>query len=73
MLSVMTVYTLLTMIILWAPFGQNSIEVLCIFAAVYGFGTGSFVSLTCACTGQICKSEDYGRYIGALDSVVSIA
>jgi MFS family permease len=73
MLLFMAVFTLASMLFMWLPFGLNSLAALYVFVFLYGFGTGSFVSLSMACVGQICRGSDFGRWIGAMDSVVSIA
>jgi MFS family permease len=61
------------MLVLWLPFGRMSVIALYVFFVLYGFGTGSFVSLSMACIGQISKGSDFGRWIGAMNSAVSIA
>jgi MFS family permease len=73
MLLLMAMFTLVSMLFIWLPFGCSSLAALYIFVLLYGFGTGSFVSLSMACVGQICRGSDFGRWIGAMDSVVSIA
>lgn len=73
MLLLMAVFTLASMLFIWLPFGLNSLVALYIFVFLYGFGTGSFVSLSMACVGQLCRGSDFARWIGAMDSVVSIA
>ncbi|KFY10072.1 hypothetical protein V491_07823 [Pseudogymnoascus sp. VKM F-3775] len=73
MLLLMAVFTLASMLFIWLPFGLNSLVALYIFVFLYGFGTGSFVSLSMACVGQICGGSDFAHWVGAMDSVVSIA
>jgi MFS family permease len=73
MTLVMTVFTLGTMLILWLPLGHLSIIALYFFVVLFGFGTGSFVSLSMGCIGQICGEGNFGRWIGAMCSAVSIA
>lgn len=46
------------------PFGSSSLKALYIFSALWGFGSGSFISLTPVCMGKTCETEDYGRYYG---------
>ncbi len=72
-LLLMAVMTLLSMLILWLPAGDVSEVALYFFVIFYGFGTGSFVSLSMACVGQLCCGREMGRWIGALDGAVSIA
>jgi MFS family permease len=42
------------------------------FAAVFGFASGSNISLTPVCVGQLCKTEEYGRYYATCYTVVAI-
>jgi MFS family permease len=46
------------------PFGSTSLKALYVFSALWGFGSGSFISLTPVCMGKTCETEDYGRYYG---------
>lgn len=46
---------------LWLPAG-NSAAMMVIYAAFFGFASGSNISLTPVCIGQLCKTEQYGRY-----------
>lgn len=69
----MLVITLIFMLILWLPFGEKSPTALYCFAALFGFGTGSWMALTPACLGQLCKAEEFGRYYGSMYFVASFA
>jgi predicted MFS family arabinose efflux permease len=55
---------------LWLPAG-NSLALLVIYALVFGFASGSNISLTPVCVGQLCKTEHYGRYYATAYTVVS--
>lgn len=55
---------------LWLPAG-NSLALLVIFALLFGFSSGSNISLTPVCVGQLCKTEHYGRYYATAYTVVS--
>ncbi|KAH7355032.1 major facilitator superfamily domain-containing protein [Rhexocercosporidium sp. MPI-PUGE-AT-0058] len=46
---------------LWLPAG-NSAPMLIVFAVIFGFVSGSNLSLSPVCVGQLCKTEHYGRY-----------
>lgn len=46
------------------PFGSSSLGALYAFSALWGLGSGSFISLAPVCMGLICETEDYGRYFG---------
>lgn len=41
------------------------------FAPIFGFASGSNISLTPVCVGQLCRTRDYGRYYATCYSVVS--
>ena len=73
MLSIMIVFTLVFMLALWLPLGDHSLVALYVFAALFGFGTGSWMALTPACIGQLCRAEEFGRYYGTLYFIASLA
>ena len=52
------------------PFGRVSLAVL--FAVLFGFASGSNISLTPVCVGQLCQTEEYGRYYATCYTIVSI-
>ena len=72
-LLIMIVFTLVTMLSLWLPVGNTSLPALYSFAALFGFGTGSWMALTPACVGQLCRADEFGRYYGSLYFVASLA
>ena len=49
----------------------DSIAMIVLFALLFGFSSGSNISLTPVCVGQACKTEHYGRYYATTYSVVS--
>ncbi|KAH6654970.1 riboflavin transporter MCH5 [Truncatella angustata] len=53
------------------PFGASSLGALYAFSALWGFGSGSFISLTPVCMGKTCETDDYGRYFGTMYFFVS--
>ncbi|KAI1074257.1 riboflavin transporter MCH5 [Whalleya microplaca] len=55
------------------PFGSTSLGALYAFSALWGFGSGSFISLTPVCMGKTCETEDYGRYFGTMYFFVSFS
>ncbi|KAF6815164.1 MFS monocarboxylate transporter [Colletotrichum musicola] len=57
--------------VLFVPFGTRSVGVLYAFAGLWGFGSGSFLSITPVCVGKTCEPKDYGRYYGTCTFVVS--
>lgn len=55
---------------LWLPAG-SSMALLVIYALLFGFSSGSNISLTPVCVGQLCKTEHYGRYYATAYTIVS--
>jgi len=55
---------------LWLPAG-SSMALLVIYALFFGFSSGSNISLTPVCVGQLCKTENYGRYYATAYTIVS--
>jgi len=72
-LLIMLVFTLVFMLALWLPLGNKSLPALYCFAALFGFGTGSWMALTPACIGQLCRANEFGRYYGSMYFVASLA
>lgn len=72
-LIILMVFTLLTMLLLWLPFGHKSLPALYAFAVLFGFGTGGIFGITPSCMGQMCKAQDFGRYFGTMYAVASFA
>ncbi|PGH04015.1 hypothetical protein AJ80_08599 [Polytolypa hystricis UAMH7299] len=61
---------LLSNLLLWLLAG-DSVVMLVLYASVFGFGSGSNISLTPVCVGQVCKTEHYGRYYATAYTLVS--
>lgn len=55
---------------LWLPAG-DSVPVIIVYSAIFGFASGSNISLTPVCISQLCKIENYGRYYATAYTVVS--
>ncbi|TVY31135.1 Riboflavin transporter [Lachnellula hyalina] len=55
----------------WLPVG-NTKPGLVIFALLFGFASGSNISLTPVCVSQLCSIENYGRYYSTCFSIVSL-
>ena len=49
------------------------LALLIVFSVVFGFGSGSGISLIPVCVGQLCRTEEYGRYYATCYTVVSFA
>ena len=64
---------------LWLPAAEllrgqtrGDVAVLCLFGVAFGFASGSNISLTPVCVGQLCDTERYGRYYATCYTLVSI-
>ncbi|KAG4027694.1 hypothetical protein MFRU_028g01160 [Monilinia fructicola] len=55
---------------LWLP-ASDSTAMAVVFAIVFGFVSGSNLSLSPVCVGQMCKTEHYGRYYSTCWMVVA--
>ncbi|KAL9600812.1 MAG: hypothetical protein Q9219_002950 [cf. Caloplaca sp. 3 TL-2023] len=55
---------------IWLNVG-GSVAGLCVFGVLFGFATGSNISLTPVCVGQLCGPEVFGRWYGTCYTVVS--
>lgn len=44
-----------------------------VYAVVFGFASGSNISLTPVCVGQLCETNQYGRYYATCYTIVSFA
>jgi MFS family permease len=44
---------------------------LIVYALIFGFASGSNISLTPVCVGQLCDTNEYGRYYATCYTIVS--
>ncbi|KAJ6188229.1 hypothetical protein N7519_003137 [Penicillium mononematosum] len=65
----MVCLTLIIMACLWLPYGSHNEATLYAVVAIFGFGSGGWLSLAPA--GQLCKTEEYGRFYGTVYSVAA--
>lgn len=65
------VLTVFSVFVLWLPFGDQTSGIV-LFALLFGFSSGSNISLTPVCIGQLCDTRDYGRYYATCYTIVSI-
>ncbi|CAH0003227.1 unnamed protein product [Clonostachys byssicola] len=72
-LVIMNTFSAVVTAALYVPFGDRSPKALFAFASLWGFGSGSCLSLVPACVGKTCDRKDYGRYLGTMLSVTSIS
>ena len=69
---------LLFILALWLPGslagsgGMGNVPLATIFALGFGLGSGSNISLAPVCIGQLCKTEEYGRYYATCYTIVSM-
>jgi MFS family permease len=69
-LTIFCVVCFVSMVGLWLPAGDSP-GMMIAFALMFGFGSGSNISLTPVCMGQLCKTEEYGRYYATAYTIVS--
>ena len=70
-LLLLALVTLLVMGAVWIPFGSRDEATLYAVVAIFGFGSGGWVSLAPVCAGQLCRTEEYGRFYGTIYSVAA--
>ncbi|CAI7662269.1 unnamed protein product [Penicillium pancosmium] len=63
--------TLVIMGSIWIPFGSQNEATLYAVVAIFGFGSGGWVSLAPVCAGQLCRTEEYGRFYGTIYSIAA--
>lgn len=68
---------LITTIGLWLPAAlvsssSSTQSLLICFALLFGFSSGSNITLAPVCAGQLCKTEDYGRYFATCYTMVGV-
>ena len=68
---------LLTTLALWLPASLVSSStaqegLIITFALLFGFASGSNITLGPVCAGQLCRTEDYGRYFATCFTIVGI-
>ena len=66
------IWTLVVTLGLWLPIGDNLV-VFYVFAPLFGFGSGSIISMAPVCLVQLCRADEYGQYYGTSYSVVAFA
>lgn len=70
---IITIFTCaLSSAALWLPSG-SSVPMLAAYAVVFGFFSGSTLSLAPVCLGQLCAIESYGRYYATANLLMSIS
>ncbi|KAJ9493658.1 hypothetical protein LTR96_011015 [Exophiala xenobiotica] len=64
------VVCIVAMLGLWLPSGSSH-ALLVVAAFVFGVGSGSNISLTPVCLGQLCKVEEYGAFYTSISGIAS--
>lgn len=55
---------------IWLP-AKNHVAAVIAFSVVFGFASGSNISLVPVCVGEYCTTENYGRYYTTVYTIVS--
>ncbi len=66
------VLSVVSCLAVWLPAGPTE-PGLVVFAFLFGFASGSNISLTPVCIGRLCATAHYGRYYATCYTVVSLA
>lgn len=68
---VINLISLIAFTVIWLPFGSN-LTALYIFSGVFGFSSGSVLSLSASLIASIVKTKDVGKGLGTAFSILSI-
>lgn len=68
----MVVLSVVACLAVWLPAGGTAAG-LVVFALLFGFASGSNISITPVCIGKLCRTQHYGRYYATCYTVVSVA
>lgn len=71
MLISTNVLALISVLAVWMP-AQGNIVATIIFSVLFGFASGSNISLVPVCVGELCPTENYGRYYTTVYTIVSL-
>lgn len=63
---------MITTLAIWLPAGSSAAAIIT-YAVIFGFASGTGISLTPVCVSQLCKVENYGRYYATCYTIVSFA
>lgn len=69
--TLVTILTIFSIFAVWLPFGGHTAGIV-VFALIFGFSTGSNISLAPVSIGQLCDTKDYGRYYATCYMIVSL-
>jgi MFS family permease len=68
----MIVGCIVSCLAVWLPAGMYT-PGLVVYALLFGFASGSNISITPVCVGRLCKTQQYGRYYATCYTIVSFA
>lgn len=68
----MVILSIIACLAVWLPAGFYTAG-LVVFAVLFGFASGSNVSITPVCIGRLCRTQNYGRYYATCYTIVSFA
>ncbi|KAK4177767.1 putative monocarboxylate transporter, partial [Triangularia setosa] len=68
-----TVFSIVTTFAVWMLVEVHRMWLLYLFATLFGFGTGSVISIGPVCVGQLTVPSKFGQYYGTSYSVVSFS
>lgn len=69
-LIITNIICLVSVLAVWMPAAGNIVAVI-IFSVLFGFASGSNISLVPVCVGELCPVENYGRYYTTVYTIVS--
>ncbi|GAB1311311.1 Major facilitator superfamily domain-containing protein [Madurella fahalii] len=72
-ITIMNIFTLLVVLVIWLPFGASSTPALFFTVVLMGIGTGSFVPLGASCVNTLCTPQAMGTWLGSAYSIASFA
>lgn len=72
-MTVSILISLIATLALWLPVNSQSLALFYVMVPIFGFGSGSVMSLAPVCIGELAKVSEYGQRYGTSYSVVGIA
>jgi MFS family permease len=66
------ILSLVACLCVWLPLGHTAAGII-VFSVLFGFGSGTSISIAPVCIGRMCKTQQYGRYYATTYTVVSFA
>ncbi|CAM6110019.1 unnamed protein product [Calypogeia fissa] len=70
-LILMTILIVVSVLGIWLPLGQTKAGLI-VVALTFGFTSGSVHTLGPACIGQLCHTENYGRYLATAYTIAAV-